>query len=143
MKNFILGSCLLAIASFSSIAAHEANKSYELYKISEMTEEQLQEFFSGENPQVTVEIPEGLNLPLNLSLQGEFLALASNIDALYTLKVSKTCFIRCFQNMFFFSADLQSWSPFQEFFTGCIGVSLNVTDSYPSVSLNVDLNKRD
>lgn len=109
--------------------------------LSELTYDRIEDFFAGKAPHVVLECTQGSILPFNISLASEFLAL-DGAEAPHTIKVLKTCFIKCVEGTFYFSADLQSWKDFQGFFTGMIGVSLNVNDSSPEVGLNIELNQR-
>ena len=115
---------------------------YKVMNLTNMSESEIQSFFSGETPSLAVEIPAGLSLPFSLSIQGQFLATQQNNPAGYNIVVAKTCYVRCLSNTFIFSCDLQNWSSFENFFTGCINVSLNVDDGTPSFGLNIDLNQK-
>lgn len=98
--------------------------------LSELTSEMKEDFLNGK----VLECLEGTVLPFRFSLKGEFLE-GENFS---TIKVLKTCFIKCVNEVFLFSTDLKDWKEFHKFFNGNLGVSL---DAGPEFSLNIELKK--
>ncbi len=152
MKKFAIGSLMVALSATSAMFAanqsiHIGSKSHvmtpdnQVITLSELTKEMVEDFFAGKTSRFILECPQGAVLPFSLSLQGEFLSLSSD-ELPRTVKVLKTCYIKCVDETFFFSADLQIWKDFHEFFTGMMGVSLNVNERTPTVGLNIELNQR-
>ena len=127
--------------SIGAAAAHGVDKECRVVALQDMNNEMLEGFFTGKIPGVVLECTEGLNLPFNLMLKGQYLVLDS-ADSASTIKILKKCFIKCEKNEVFFSSDLKSWKTFQDFFTGAIGVSVSVDQGTPTVCLNLELNER-
>ncbi|KAF3361464.1 hypothetical protein PHSC3_001838 [Chlamydiales bacterium STE3] len=153
MKKLFAGSMFFALAGASlaftanhnmylgSSSTHIVNTGCQVVALSELTQDMIEDFFTGKTPQSILECPSGSVLPFNLSLKGEFLALEVE-DTYSNIKILKTCFIKRLEDTFVFSTDLQHWKDFQEFFTGRVGVSLNIEEGTPSVGFNIELNQR-
>src|SRR4029077_21026346 len=150
MKKLVTGSLFIALAATSVIFAanhtmHIESKSHimdlgdQIVTLSELTKERVEDFFAGKRSEFILECTEGAILPFKLSFQGDFFALADDEVSL-AIKILKTCYIKCIDETFFFSTDLQNWKGFQEFFTGMMGVSLDVNENIPTVGLNIELN---
>ncbi len=108
-------------------------------RLQEMTREKLEAFFTGKTPEVALECPQGIDLPLNLLLKGDLeLASCSPLN----LKILNGCTIRCLGDDFLFSSDGQNWRSFHEFFTGVISFSLNTEGGRPEMDLSIELNRR-
>lgn len=90
--------------------------------------------------QTVLECTAGTILPFGLSLQGEFLSLEEG--AISTIKVLKTCYIKFLEDTMLFSADLQEWKSFEDFFTGNIQLVINSDDIMPALQLNLELNQK-
>jgi hypothetical protein len=154
MKNFIYTAYLVASISFTT--GFSINNSFleetqeiqitesgcHVIDLRDLTDNGLEDFFSGALPQTAIEIPEGAGLPLNLSLTGDFLTLESNNSEIYTFKVIKTCFLRCVKGTFLFSTDLQNWAEFDEFFSGSVNVSLDTSEGAPKVGISIELKQK-
>ena len=97
---------------------------YMVLNLTNISEKQLEEFFKGETVDLVLECPEGFSLPFHLSLKGEYLSLEPADQPAYSLKILKTCFIKCLGETFLFSDDWVCWHECQDFFTGSIGFSL-------------------
>jgi len=149
MRKLIRGSVCFLLAGFSALFAANQNGAAldiletkgQVIALRELTKEMVEDFFTGKTPQAILECTEGSNLPLYLSLKGEFLALEGEAPSI-KIRVLKTCFIKCQKESFFFSSDLENWKEFDEFFTGEVGVCLNIEDETPVARLNIDLNQR-
>jgi hypothetical protein len=127
--------------SIGATSGHIADREYRVVALQDMKSEMLERFFTGKTPGVVLECTEGLSLPFNLRLKGQYLALDSE-NSTSEITIVKKCFIKCEENKFFFSSDLKSWKLFQDFFTGQIGVSVNVDEGKPTVCLNIEINQR-
>ncbi len=153
MRKLIIGGLCFVLAGASTAfavnhsmriggtASHITDTGCEVITLAELTKEMVEDFFTGKAPQVILECMQGSNLPFNLSLKGEFLALEAE-DNPGALKVLKTCFIKSVGDTFFFSSDLHNWKDFQEFFTGAIEVTLNADEGTPIIGFNIDINQR-
>lgn len=144
-KWIILSSLFVIMACLSQLtAAYQTRPTYmpiqEIVPVSILTPEKANDFFSGKTDLV-IEFSAGSILPLNLQLKGEFLAL-NPLEKPYELKVLQTLFVRRDHKDFYFSRDLQHWQNFQEFFTGTLGLSLNVYDTSPQMDLSLEINHR-
>jgi hypothetical protein len=118
-KWFLMASLNLAMTCFADIIP-----------LTEMSER----FSTGEE---ILECQEGVELPFEFVLQGEYLSL-TGVEQ--TVKVEKTCYIKCVGEELYFSSDLKKWSPFLEFFTGSVSISVN--KDLPKVCFTVELNSR-
>ena len=155
MKNFIRATCLFTLIGFSTSFAtvgrssltvnHEAQipeSGYYVVGLGDLTETGVGEFCNGLLPQIAIEIPEGARLPLNLFLSGDFLTLESDRPEIYTLRVIKTCYLRCVEGIFLFSTDLQNWLGFDEFFSGNVTISLDTAEIVPKIGISIELNQK-
>lgn len=116
---------------------------YQLIRLSDLNDQVLQDFSQGNRSDLIIACEEGSALPFKLSLKGQFLALESMPQSPLYLKVLKTCFIRCEeQENFLFSTDLQAWRAFSEFFTGELGLSVQVDTGETEVVLRLELDER-
>lgn len=153
MRDLILRSMFLVLIGASTAFAanhsieigkpvhHAPNVECQVYSLSELTKDMLEDFFAGKTPGVVIECSQGAILPFSLSLKGEFLSLEES-DTLRTIEVIKTCFIKFDKKTFLFSTNLQEWKDFKGFFTGRMGISLNVDQEVPAVDINIELNQR-
>lgn len=134
----IFGAELLAASTLPCELA-----SRQMIRLSEVSDRVMQDFSEGRRTDVVVECLAGTNLPFRLAVEGEFLGLDANLTEPLYLKVLKTCYVRCEERgHFLFSADLQDWREFSEFFTGEFKVSLEVEDGGPVASLQFELRQR-
>lgn len=154
MRKLITGGLLLALAGAS--VAFSANHSvqiggssphimdtrYRVIPLSELTPDMVEDFFLGKKgPSFVLECTEESILPFRLSLNGDFLNLELE-DTPSKIKVMKTCFINRVEDTFLFTTDFKAWKKFEEFFTGVVGISLNVEEGSPTVGFNLELNQR-
>lgn len=151
MKNFIRATCLFTLIGFSNGFAtidyaasltQLPESGCHVVGLGELTDSNVGDFFSGLLPQIAIEIPEGARLPLSLSLSGDFITLESDRPEIYTLKVIKTCFLRCADGIFLFSTDLQNWLEFDEFFSGNVTVSVDTSEILPKIGVSIELNQK-
>lgn len=141
MKKVALGSLLAIVVVLSTaFASTQSIRPEQVVRLTDITKESIEEFFQGNASQIILECIEGESLPFALSIKGEFLSLEVPEGTTLNMKFLKTCFIKSIGNHFLFSTDLQSWKEPQEFFTGVIGISLNIYDDQPGIGLNVELN---
>ena len=103
--------CLALMAAGSlQMSAQE-----KMINLNQADETIVQQFTQAKLADCIMECPTGASFPLRLTIEGEFLHSAS----ISTLKILKTCYIRCQEpEHFLFSADKQHWSEFEVFFTG-------------------------
>lgn len=144
-RNWLPGSVALVwmiVAGFQPLHLHcETLGHMQVVKLVDMNLELLQEYFSGMNDNVVLECSEGMNLPFNFTLQGEFLMLHTD-EYKDCIRVLKTCYIRCKENNFIFSTDLQNWQEFSDFFSGSLSVGVDVNEGAPKINLNIELNQK-
>src|SRR5260221_11252464 len=88
----------------------------QVVSLNQLSDENIESFIKGKLQDTIVKCPAGMVLPLTLSLQGDFLALESVGHS--SVKILKTCFVKCVGEMYLFSLDGKSWKEFSEFFTG-------------------------
>ncbi len=133
---------LILFAGFQSVEAHsEGVEGMQVVKLGEMSQESLMEYFSGINGNVVLECSEGMNLPFNLNLYGDFLRIESE-EYKDSIRVLKTCYMRFVDNNFIFSLDLQSWHEFSEFFSGVFSVGIDTNEGTPKIGVNIELNQK-
>jgi hypothetical protein len=105
--------------------------------LSELTDENIESFTQGKLQDTVVKCPAGMVLPLTLSLQGEFLALESAGES--SVKILKTCFMKCLGETYLFSLDGKTWKEFSEFFTGKLSAEFHNTDKGPFAHVGCEL----
>ena len=147
-KFFVIGLfCIVSATSTASAVGYhmhlrgltnDRNREFQVIRLSEITEEMIQDFFTGKRSQWVLECPEGSVLPFHFSVKGEFLAVE---DTWSEVKVLKNCFIKRLNDKFLFSTDLQQWKEFQNFFSGKIGVALNLEEGDLTLGCHLELNE--
>ena len=122
----------------------EAPGPNQIIRLSDLNERMIQDFVQGNMGDFfIVECTEGTYLPLQLNVSGEFLNLLPETSSPIYIKVMKTCYIRSDSEMnFLFSADLQNWKNFSEFFKGALNASVLPGNEGPVAQLHFDLNQR-
>lgn len=108
--------------------------------LSEVTDADIESFTQGKMKDTIVKCPAGMVLPLNFSLKGEFLAVESEGES--SVKILKTCFMKCLGETYLFSLDGKNWKEFSEFFTGNLSASFHNTGSGPFVGVSCELNQK-
>jgi hypothetical protein len=108
--------------------------------LSELTDETIESFMQGKLQDTIVKCPAGMVLPLTLSLQGEFLALESEGGS--SVKILKTCFVKCVGETYLFSIDGKSWKEFPEFFAGELRAEFHNTDKGPFARVDFKLDQK-
>jgi hypothetical protein len=108
--------------------------------LSELTDENIESFTQGKLQDTIVKCPAGMVLPLTLSLQGEFLALKSEGES--SVKILKTCFVKCQGETYLFSLDGKSWKEFSEFFTGKLSAEFHNTNEGPFTHVGCELHQK-
>ncbi len=115
----------------------------QILRIVDLDEQMINDFSEGKMSHFILECPEGVSIPLTLNLLGEFFVLEPSLMAQPTLKLLKTCYVRCVEKEnFLFSTDLKTWKGFSEFFTGTLTVSLSQENDEPVAGLQIELNQR-
>jgi hypothetical protein len=114
-----------------------------ILRLSDLDDRMMNDFSEGKMSHFILECPEGVSIPFKLDLKGEFLVLESALMAQLSLKILKTCYVRCEEKEnFLFSTDLKAWKGFSEFFTGAITVSLGQENDEPVAGLQIELNQK-
>ena len=140
MKKRNLFSSVLAMMV---IGASQLMAGVQVVSLTDLNDRMIQEFTEGKRSDVVVQCKEGMCLPLQMSMDGDFLRLSGAYDAPLYLTVMKTCYIRCIaKETFLFSADLLTWKQFSEYFTGELKISVDAKSGGPSASLQLRLNER-
>jgi hypothetical protein len=135
----LAGSSLL-MAEIAAMPTESLNN--QVISLVNMSEEGLSEFAQGTWPNLILECPQDLSLPLEISVGGQFLALGQ-LESAPCLKILKTCYVRCEkEGEFLFSSDLQNWTDFFDFFTGEMGAVLRIEEGKPVVRAYFELNQR-
>jgi hypothetical protein len=115
----------------------------QVVSLADLNDEMIQEFAEGKRGDVVVQCKEGMRLPFQMRMDGEFLSLSGADEAPLYLTVMKTCYVRCSaRETFLFSSDLLTWGKFSEFFTGELKISVDAKSGGPSASLYLRLNER-
>jgi hypothetical protein len=147
MKNFLIlsltacGACFLCFASI--IDRESSEHLLRVVNIFDITESELNRCVQGECSELAVEFSEGSILPLDMFLGGNFITFAAE-EELHGLQieVKQTFYIRCMEDDFIFSLNLEEWKPFFEFATGSISVALGTREGGPFVRLGADAGTR-
>lgn len=140
-KMQILAGIFLMTLSTTVLRA-EAASGHCIVNLYDLNDRMIEAFFTGENRDLILECQEGALLPCTLGVTGDFLSLEA-AEPLY-MRVLSTCYVRCNgQNHFLFSADLEEWKPFMEFFTGTVNLSLSTESGAPMAGLQLELKARD
>lgn len=141
MKRVLFVNMIAAVVGIATVFAIPAGENLHVVRLTDMKQELLQDYFSGHAENIIVECPEGICLPLNFSISGEFLSVES-VPHAYFIRVLKTCYIKSSGDKFLFSVDLQNWKEFAEFFTGSLGISFGLHDDQQQVGLSLEMNQR-
>lgn len=106
----------------------------DIIKLSEIDDSTLQALLAGELSDAIIHIEHGLELPLNLRLDGE----TFSVEPVTTLvRTHKSLYVRQESGNLFLSHDLQHWLPLEDFFHGQLSLSVN---SEQEVEVSVSLN---
>lgn len=142
MKKEMCGNLVAVLLGAATLFGAQC-EGIQVIKLTDINQELLQEYFLGKMEDVVLEFPEGVKLPLNLSVWGEFLSVESDESTLHTVSVLKTCYIRCMGDNFLFSTDLETWKEFSEFFKGQLSFWIDLNADQPKVGLSVELNQKE
>lgn len=117
--------------------------SYEVITPGDMSnQETINDFFGGKMQNYALELTKGVIFPFELVIKSSFFSL-KNPGGLSELTVEQTLYIRCLgDNRVVFSSDLENWQHFEDFFTGSIGTSLNVSNTDTHTGITIELEKR-
>lgn len=146
MKNIrLLGCIFIAMIGSDQIeAASPTGKEWRddrIISLAQLDEGIVQDFLQGKMSDYSLECPTGSDLPLKMTVKGEFLFLDSGETTL-NLRILKTCYIRYEgKDNFLFSTDLQEWKGFSEFFTGELKASVSIQNGGPIARLELELNQ--
>ncbi len=110
----------------------------QVVSINELTDAHIESFTQGKLQDTIVKCPAGMVLPLTLSLQGEFFASEGESS----LKILKTCFVKCVEETYLLSLDGKSWKEFSEFFTGKLSAEFHNTDKGSFAHLGCELHRK-
>ena len=138
MNKFSLASLLYAIVVATPSFADTENQPV---TFADLTQDRVENFFAGKEDGLVIHCPEGTILPLDISLGGEFLS-SSEDNPLGTVRLLKSCFVKCVDEVFFFSTDGETWKGFSDFFTGSVAVSISTTEEAPLVGITLELDER-
>lgn len=153
MKRFMIAfvGCILLLSCFSygdlqatfEWKEPEVKQVSQVIDISRVSNDMLLDFIEGRLPNVVIECPSNFQLPLTLSLEGEFFSLDGG-DQKVMLNTHKQFYIIMPEKeKILFSTDLQNWKNFEEFSTGMISFTFNVNENHlPEASLKAILNER-
>ncbi|HEX2578903.1 MAG TPA: hypothetical protein VHK67_00675 [Rhabdochlamydiaceae bacterium] len=125
---------LITILGTALCAAEQVVSLYDL------ADENIEQFMQGKLQDVVVKCPAGMVLPLTFSLQGEFLGLESASQS--SMKILKTCFVKCYGEKYLFSLDGKRWKEFSEFFTGKLHAEFHNTESGPLAYVGCELHQK-
>jgi len=112
----------------------------QVVSLNQLSDENIESFTQGKLQDTIVKCPAGMVLPLTLSLQGEFLALESEGQS--SVKILKTCFVKCVGETYLFSLDGKSWKEFSDFFTGKLSAEFHNTDKGPFGHMGCELHQK-
>jgi hypothetical protein len=142
MKKTILGAIGVMLVGASILFSPHASveQIYDPVAITGFDDQMTERFFKGELPNVVLELSQGMVLPFNVLINGDFFELDLVDQPPYRLIVHKTCYMRCLGDNMLFSRDLLTWKEFQDFFSGSIGFALK--DGNSEIMLNMEMNQR-
>lgn len=129
---------VLLIGAMASAMLFAGNQ--QVVSLNELSNEKLESFTQGKLQDIAVACPAGMVLPLKFSLQGEFLALES--EGASSVKILKTCFLKCVGGEFLCSLDGKNWKGVLEIFTGNLGVELDNSNNGPFINVSCELNQK-
>lgn len=113
----------------------------QIIPFTDFTEEEFTEFTNGKLPDVILECTKGTSLPLTLIVSGDFFQSEGTSSS--GLQVIKTCYVKCSKDEeFLFSADLETWKTFFDFFTGEIRGIAKIEDNHPAAGLSIQLSQK-
>lgn len=112
----------------------------EVITVSDLMNNNLEDFFKGKTPHIALKCEKGINLPFKFLIKGNIVSVNPKDSS--TITAMETFYIRCMGEFFLFSTNLTEWKKFLEFFQLEMGVSLNLLEGTPGVGLNIDLNRQ-
>ncbi|MFI5343019.1 MAG: hypothetical protein ACHQUC_02235 [Chlamydiales bacterium] len=131
-------SVLISAAALFGIPSDELR----VIKLTDLSQELLQDYFSGKCEDIVLECSEGTSLPLNLTMRGDFVLMEGGEQTLQTIRILNTCYIKCSGEEFLFSVDLETWKEFFDFFTGSFGIEIHLQENGVQIGCNVELNQK-
>lgn len=111
----------------------------ETMTFSDLTKDNLEDFFMGKTPHIALKCEKGNKLPFKFLVKGQF--VSSNSNGSSTIIAKETFYIRSMGDSFLFSTNLAEWKSFLGFFELGLGVSLDLSEGTPQVGLDIDLNR--
>lgn len=143
------GTSILCATNYRNIVISDpeniSGKSYftteseiETMTFSDLTKDNLEDFFTGKTPNIALKCEKGNKLPFTFLVKGQF--LSSNSDGSSTIIAKETLYIRYMGDSFLFSTNLTEWKSFLGFFELGLEVSLGLSEGNPQVGLDIDLN---
>lgn len=143
------GTSILCATNYPNIVISAAEnlsaKSYftteseiETMTFSDLTKDNLEDFFMGKTPHIALKCEKGNKLPFTFVVKGQF--LSSNSNGSSTITAKETLYIRYIGDSFLFSTNLTEWKSFLGFFQLGLEVSLGLSEGSPQVGLDIDLN---
>jgi hypothetical protein len=142
MKNsWILASALSMGLAGLGLAQHQpAINADRLYDLTQISQEEVQQFLEHPSPSSILRCPEGSSLPLTFFLKGDLLELTSSGSVMYRLTIKQTFYLRLQEEQVFISMDGLNWKSWEEQLTGMIGVSLtHVQKEEPQLQLGAEV----
>lgn len=110
--------------------------------LTQISSEQIQEFFEKDSTSSILVCPEGMQLPLSFFLSGDLLELDSNDKHCHTLCVKRTFYLKLQGDQIFLSLDGTAWKIWDELLTGRISVFLDRHEDILHMQLGSEMNLR-
>lgn len=114
----------------------------QIVKLSDLTENSLNELMRGNQPEIAVKFPSQTILPITFFLKGDLINLIESEEDCRQIKIMQTFYARCVHGELILSTDLKDWKPILEFITGEASFTLNVRDGIPSIVTGTEINRR-
>ena len=143
MLMFLATFCLATFAVPTLLYAkpvENRSQSVHVINVYDLTDQDVQQIMEGERPDIAVEFPAHISLPISFFLNGDLAKLAES--DLGQIELQKRFYLRCVQKELLLSTNLSDWKTVLEFITGNISVAFNIEEGEPTVKIYVEINQR-
>lgn len=142
-KHVIVSLAFLAICeSVFAVSADFPIQDLRVVNVCQMTNEDFNEIFLRNRPEMTLEFSAQATLPISFFLTGDLVHLVENGENVNVVEIIQTFYVRCVEQELIFSTDLTEWKSFSEFVTGKASVAFSVKDGKFSINAGAETNKR-
>jgi hypothetical protein len=131
MKKLVCALLLMASAATAGLHAGDVTGSY-IIRITDVTEDMIGAFLSGEVHNAIVELPENTYIPFKYFLRGNLINLVPEERAPIYIKIMRTFYLKVDEQDFLLSTDLQNWKPLFEAISGDVSLSIETSNGHPT-----------